>query len=203
MELHEALCQIDEIRTRIAATEQFRGYRAIPIALSGGIAIVAALIQPLVVVQPMDQRSAYLIYWIAVAIVAGLVSMSGLAQCRERSTHPLSRELTILALSQFAPCLIAGGLVTLVVYRNAPELSGGLPGLWQILFSLGIFASCRLLPRAILWVGLFYLLCGSVSLSFATGSVAGNPWLMGVPFGLGQFGVAAILYWHLEANHDH
>ena len=43
MELREALCQIEEIRDRIAATEQFHGYRAIPIALSGVIAMVAAI----------------------------------------------------------------------------------------------------------------------------------------------------------------
>ena len=32
-----------------------------------------------------------------------------------------------------------------------------LPGLWQVLYSLGIFASCRLLPRAIFGVAVFYL----------------------------------------------
>ena len=203
MELREALCQIDEIRTRIAATEQFRGYRAIPVALSGAIAMVAALAQPLFVAKPIDHWSNYLVYWIAVAGVAGIVSMSGLVQRQRSSTESLSRELTILALSQFAPCLAAGGLVTLVIVRNAPELAGALPGLWQILFSLGIFASCRLLPRAIRWIGLFYLLCGSISLSYAASSVAGHPWMMGIPFGLGQLGTAMILYWHLEANHGH
>ena len=129
MELREALCQIDEIRTRIAATEQFRGYRAIPVALSGAIAMVAALAQPLFVAKPIDHWSNYLVYWIAVAGVAGIVSMSGLVQRQRSSTESLSRELTILALSQFAPCLAAGGLVTLVIVRNAPELAGALPGL--------------------------------------------------------------------------
>ena len=38
MELREALTQIAEIRTRMAETERFRGYRAAPIALSGLIA---------------------------------------------------------------------------------------------------------------------------------------------------------------------
>ena len=35
-----------------------------------------------------------------------------------------------------------------------------LPGLWQILFSLGVFASCRLLPRATFGVAVFYLVAG-------------------------------------------
>ena len=64
------------------------------------------------------------------------------------AASPMTRELTWLALEQFCPCLVAGALLTIVLVRAAPESLWMLPGLWQILYSLGIFASCRLLPRA-------------------------------------------------------
>ena len=35
-----------------------------------------------------------------------------------------------------------------------------LPGLWSILFSLGIFASYRLLPRETFWLAVYYLAAG-------------------------------------------
>ena len=47
MELREALTQITEIRLQLARTEVFRGYRAMPVAFSGGVALLAAVIQRL------------------------------------------------------------------------------------------------------------------------------------------------------------
>ena len=73
-----------------------------------------------------------------------------------------------------------------------------LPGLWQILFSLGIFASCRLLPRAIFGVAVFYLASGLACLALARGELAFSPWAMGLPFGTGQLLAAAVLYRTLE-----
>ena len=43
-----------------------------------------------------------------------------------------------------------------------------LPGLWQIFYSLGIFASCRLLPRPTFWVAVFYLGTGLAVLAWRT-----------------------------------
>ena len=40
-ELHEALERIAEIRHQMARTEVFRGYRALPVAFSGALAVAA------------------------------------------------------------------------------------------------------------------------------------------------------------------
>ena len=65
------------------------------------------------------------------------------------------------------PCLVAGALLTFAIARTAPESAWILPGIWQVLYSLGIFASYRLLPRATFGVALFYLLTGLVCLAVA------------------------------------
>ena len=75
-----------------------------------------------------------------------------------------------------------------------------LPGLWQVLFSLGIFASCRLLPRATFGVAVFYLASGLTCLALARGEAAFSPWAMGLPFGVGQLLAAAVLYSHPGAH---
>ncbi|OWK46320.1 hypothetical protein [Fimbriiglobus ruber] len=201
MELHEALSHIAEIRARVAATERFRGYRALPIGSSGVLAVLTALAQPLLISEPASNLSAYLALWLSTAVVAAGTAGSGLLYRRWASDDAAGRELTWLAISQFAPCLAAGALVTVAIARHAPEVAWVLPGVWQVLFSLGIFASCRLLPRAIVWVGVFYLLAGTVNLAFARDAVAFSPWAMGIPFGFGQVATAAVLYWNLEREH--
>jgi hypothetical protein len=202
MELREALTQITEIRRQMARTEVFRGYRAIPAAFSGAVAFVAAVIQPVLVQDPGQQLSIYLALWIGAALVSGLSAAAEMAIRARNATSPLTRELTLIAMEQFFPCLLAGALLTLVLVRSAPQCVWMLPGLWQVLYSLGIFASCRLLPRSMFGVAVFYLIAGLCTLALAQESRALNPWAMGLPFGIGQLLAAAVLYRTLERDHD-
>ncbi len=43
----------------------------------------------------------------------------------------LMRDATITAARQFVPCVVAGGLLTLALYRFAPQSLGLIPGLWD------------------------------------------------------------------------
>lgn len=199
MDLHEALSQISEIRHQMARTEVFRGYRAAPVAASGAIALVAGFAQHAWIPDPSRQISPYLVLWVGSAVLSAAVTVAAIAARRRMDGSSWGREVTRLALEQFAPCLLAGGLVTFVIARTRPESLSMLPGLWQILFSMGVFASCRLLPRATGAVAIFYLGTGLVSLSL--GDAALSPWAMAIPFGVGQCLAAAILYWNLERGH--
>jgi hypothetical protein len=116
-----------------------------------------------------------------------------------RTASPCATELTWLAVEQFLPSVVAGGLLTVAVARFAGDSLWMMPGLWAMLFSLGIFASYRLLPRATFCVGAYYLLASVLALSGGQAALA--PWTMGGIFGLGQFAAAAILYHSLERNH--
>ena len=68
-----------------------------------------------------------------------------------------------------------------------------LPGLWELIFSLGVFASCRFLPRQMFAVGVWYLAAGLFCLAAGSSTQALSPWSMGVPFGVGQLLVAGVL----------
>jgi len=201
MELREALTQITEIRLQLARTEVFRGYRAMPVAFSGGVALLAALIQAGTIADPAVQIGPYLVLWIGAAVVSALAAGLEMMIRARNAGSPMTRELTWLAVEQFCPSLLAGALVTVVLLRAAPESLWMLPGLWQIFFGLGIFASCRLLPKQTFWVAVFYLGTGLAVLAVAHGEAALSPWLMGLPFGAGQLLAAAVLYRTLERNH--
>lgn len=198
MDLREALEQISEIRAQVARTETFRGYRAVPIAFSGLVAWVVAACQYVLLPNPADYPADYLVLWLGAAVlnigVTGLVIGVHYGQ----SVSTLTRSNTRLAVGQFLPSLAAGAVLTAVLYRHAPAQLWMLPGLWSILFSLGVFASYRLLPRATFWIAVYYLAAGAGCLMLAQGEHAFSPLAMAIPFGCGQFLAGGILYWTLE-----
>ena len=200
MELREALGQIDEIRQQMARTELFRGYRSLTVGFSGVLALAAAALQPYLV-GPENQLRDFLVLWLLVAGVSLLTAAVQLWRRVRLADSRLARQATLLAAEQFLPSVFVGAVVTLCVYRYAADAGWMLPGLWSLIFSLGIFASYRLLPRQVAWVGIYYVAAGAICLIWGQGSGALAPWQMALSFGGGQVFGAAVLYWTLE-RHD-
>src|ERR1051325_4794160 len=194
MELHEALARVSEVRQKLARSATFRGYRAAPAAFSGFLAIAAAIVQHIWLIDPAGQLTRYPSIWVRVAIVSLAVTASEMAVRHLRRDSAMGREMLRMAAGQFCPCLLAGALVTVVVVRFAPTQAWMLPGLWSILYGLGIFASRPLLPPAIFFMAGFYLLAGLMCLALAQGEHAFSPWAMGASFGPGQLIGAMVLY---------
>jgi hypothetical protein len=123
------------------------------------------------------------------------VALSGIETfSRARRVHSdLAQEMIQSAIEQFLPAIVVGVLLTAVLIRVAPDDFWLLPGLWALVFSLGIFASCRFLPRQMFAVGVWYLAAGLCSVIVASGTRTFLPWTMGIPFGVGQLLVAAVL----------
>jgi hypothetical protein len=121
---------------------------------------------------------------------------------RTRRIHSgLADEMIRISVEQFLPSVGVGGLLTVVLVRFAPGALWMLPGLWQIIFSLGVFSSCRFLPRTVGAVGIWYLLTGLTSLALADARAL-SPWSMGIPFGVGQMLLAAILLFNAKEGKD-
>jgi hypothetical protein len=198
VELREALEQVAEIREQMARTEVFRGYRAVPVAFSGVLAWAAAFYQAFWIPAPTAQWSNYLQLWIGAACLSAVVAGVEMAARGRIVRSPVSRRITWLAVEQFLPSLLAGGVITVAVVRAGESHLWMLPGLWAVLFALGIFASCKLLPRATYAVAFYYLIAGFLALTFAKDTYALSPWAMGLTFGVGQWLAAAVLYGTLE-----
>jgi hypothetical protein len=198
LKLQEALSQISEIRHQLARSEVFRGYRAAPAALSGVVAVGAALVQAVWIAEPTRALPAYLALWVGTAAIGIAAALAVMVDRQRRGASTWGRELAAQALEQFVPSLIAGGLLTAVVVVTAADAAWMLPGLWQVVFALGLFATGRLLPRPMKLVAAWYLTTGIACLARYQGAEALSPWAMGLPFGVGQALAAAVLYWTLE-----
>lgn len=196
MQLDEALRQISDIRQQMARNETFRGYRAFTVGFSGVFGIAAATVQRAWVPSPENDLARYLTLWIGVAAASLIVA--GIEVFWRVRQSGYGRQHALLAAEQFLPSVVVGALITACVYRGAPQVAWMLPGLWAMVFGLGIFASIRLLPRQAVLVGTFYVLCGCGCLLWGQGENAFSPWLMGITFGGGQLLGAGVLYWNLE-----
>jgi hypothetical protein len=192
-DLDKALAEITAIRAQMARGSEFRGYGPATLAATGILAFAAAFGQALWIADPDREIEAYLALWTATAALSAvLIGVEMVA--RTRRVHAgLAEHMLSAAIEQFLPAGMAGVLLTIVLLRFAPESQWMLPGLWQIIYSLGVFASCRFLPRPVFAAGLWYLGAGLACLAFARGADAFSPWAMGVPFGLGQLFVAAVV----------
>ena len=175
MELRDALEQVAEIRRHMARTEVFRGYRAVPVAFSGVLAWAAAFYQALWIRNPVSNGDTYLRLWVGSAILSAIVAGTEMIARGRLVRSPLSRGITWLAVEQFLPSLMAGGVITVAIVRAGEDYLWLLPGLWAVLFGLGIFASCRLLPRATYAVAFYYLIAGFPRTDVRQGRVCALP----------------------------
>ena len=193
-DLNRALADITAIKAQIARDTQFRGFGPATAAVTGLLALMAAAVQGSVLPDAAARPGAYVALWIATAALAAALVAAEVVTRSRRLHSGLAESMIFGTLEQFLPAAVAGALLTAVLFRFSPESVPLLPGLWQILFALGVFASGRMLPRSLFAAGVWYLLTGLASLAVAGGPAALSPWTMGLPFGLGQLLVAVLLH---------
>lgn len=202
-DLYRALAEIDAIRGQMARGTEFRGYGPATLAATGILALAAATVQSLVLKSPGHDVSAFVAIWVATAALAVIIIGVETITRTRRVHSDLATQMMHSAVEQFLPAILAGFLLTVVILRSAPQNAWMLPGLWQVMFSLGVFSSCRFLPRQMFAVGVWYLAAGLVCLALGNGGSPLSPWAMGVPFGIGQLLVAVILQFGYRYSDAH
>lgn len=199
--LDKALGDITSIRRQVARTTEFRGYGAATLAATGIFAMIAAATQYFLLPDPANHIGNYLRIWGTTAIVsAALIGMQTLTRTR-RIHSDLADEMILMAVEQFLPSVGAGALISIILVRFVPACVWLLPGFWQITFSLGVFASCRFLPKPMTAAGAWYLLTGLACIGLGDARAL-TPWTMGIAYGVGQLLVAAVLLWGSKENCD-
>ncbi|MGA7998020.1 MAG: hypothetical protein WCA28_24375 [Bradyrhizobium sp.] len=200
-DLDKALADIFAIRSQIAAGTAFRGYGPAAVAATGGLALLTAILQFLWLDDPTGHPMEFLGGWAAAALVSGGMIWTEM-QARSRRHHSgLADAMVLQAVEQFLPAGAAGVLLAVMLWKFAPEALWMLPGLWQVLVSLGVFASVRSLPRTVAFAGAWYFVAGFGCLLLASQTHALSPWTMGMPFVIGQLLMAAILHF-ASGDHD-
>jgi hypothetical protein len=207
-DLDRAVAEISTIHEYMARSTMFRGYRAMPSFIVGVGALIAALVQS--VFFPSISPLAFVLTWCAIAVVGLLIGGGAIAlqYSREDSAgRARAREVTWL----FLPCVFAGLLLTIGI-ATSPGVAqnrlmvGGplnyLPAAWALFFGVGVFSIRPYLPAPIVFVALYYFVCGTILLTFASKPASLSPWGMGLTFGLGNIFSAIVLYICLERKRN-
>ena len=191
-DLSKALGDISSIRRQVARSTEFRGYGPATLAATAAFALLASGVQKFYVSDPAREIRTYLLIWISTAVVSGTLIAVQMYTRSQRMHSGMADEMIRMAAEQFLPSGIAGVLLTIVIVQYVPSVTWMLPGLWQIVCSLGVFASCRFMPRLMVAAGVWYLISGLCCIRIGDAHALA-PWTMGLAFGLGQSLVAAIL----------
>jgi hypothetical protein len=200
MRVTDALDQLSAIHDQLAKAEVYRGYHAVGVALSGLVGLLAAVAQPWLVAA--DDPAGFVRFWLAAAAVAAALGGGATAHAYLFRDDAYSRRRTRRVAGQFLPCVVAGVVVTLGMRNAGPAEVALLPGLWAVVFGLGVFASRPYLPRATGWVGLFYLTAGGFLLAVAPSGASLSGWGVGGTFGVGQLMTALALHRNVERRDD-
>ena len=179
--IHDALGQVDRMRSLILERRRFRGYSGTARMLGGVGALAATLV--LDRVEAFHTPLAMLGGWAAVLVAALLLNYGGLALWfirRRGAGHTL---VDLRPALEVVPALALGAVLSLaLVWRGQFDL---LFGVWMGLFGLAHMGYRHSLPAGIIAVGLFYQAAGIVCL-LAPGVSFLNPWPMGLVFFAGE-----------------
>ncbi len=200
-DLNKALADISSIRRQMAHSTEFRGFGPATLASTGALAVAAAGGQSLWLPDPANHITGYLSIWIGTAVLSAALIGAQMFTRTRRIHSSMGDEMIRMAVEQFLPSVGAGALMTLVLVWYVPAALWMLPGIWQVVFSLGVFSSCRFLPRPVAAVGAWYLLTGLACIALAD-SRALSPWAMGIPYGGGQLLAAGMLFFTAKATSD-
>lgn len=187
-----ALSEIGRIRAQLAASTRFQGFTPAVAATTGLLALGLAALQS-AGFDPTTTAIELLVQWILLAVIcASLVGADAIVRAR-RLHRAMADTMISTTLRQFLPAGGAGAIATIVILLRASGWAAILPGLWQLLFAVGIFAALPGLPRLLAWGAGWYVVAGAASMLVGAGAPEISPWIMGVPFGVGQLLIAALL----------
>jgi len=193
-DLDKALADIVAIRSQLAAGTAFRGYGSATMAATAAVALLTATLQYFWFTDPTTEPVSFFLGWaIAAVLSSGVILIEMWARTR-RHHGGLADAMIFQAVEQFLPAAVAGLMLGIVIWQFAPAEIWMVPGLGQIVVSLGIFASLRSMPRSVTLAAVWYFLAGFVVLVLSSQSRILSPWTMGLPFVIGQLLLASILH---------
>jgi hypothetical protein len=181
------------LQQRLAASTRFDGLTPHAMAATGFLALLAAFAQARWPHVLADTPLVYCTFWSVVALAATAIIV-GEAIGRARRLHGSMADILMAStLRLLLPFAAAGASLAIVVLRFVPAEAWILPGLWQLLIALAGFSAVSLLPATITWPAGWYFAAALVTLVLGAQGQALDPWMMGVPFGVGQIAVALVL----------
>lgn len=192
-ELERALLDIAEVRDRLATMQRFKGYSAVAAVLSGVFALIAGIIQALVVPFPhgAHQGRIYFAIWFGCAAAAAIINYGAIAHWFVSDDSARDRWQTRTVGLSILPALVLGAALSFALLANGDVAD--LPGVWCGCYAVGLFASRTMIPRGVLPIAVVLLAVG-IALLFVPPSVALAWWVLPTGFGTAQIAIGYFVF---------
>ncbi len=191
-EIERALEDIAEVRDRLAGVQRFKGYSAIAAGASGIFALVAGVVQMVLVPTPhtASDGRVYFAIWFVCCAASIVVNYSAIAQWFLNDATARERWQTRTVGLTMLPSIVLGATLSLALLQAG--LFALLPGVWSACYGVGLFASRLTVPRGVTAVAAAFVL-GGVALLFVPPQLALQFWVNALGFGLGQIAIAVLV----------
>lgn len=152
-----ALDNLKYIRT---AMERAGSFTAVPGV--GGIALGCTALLVALLARRIASPDIWLVAWLGEAVLACLIGVAAAARKARKVNMPLLSGPGRKFLVGFAPPLLAGALLTLVLYRAG--LLAAIPGVWLLLYGTGVLCGGAASVRVIPLMGICFMALGAAAL---------------------------------------
>ena len=201
MNLNQALSDIAAIREQIGRVESYRGFRSLTVGLSALFVVTGGCLQHIWIEHPEQQPLAFLRLWITVAALSSVACTIEMLVRNRTSATPITGRLHRSLITQTMPSVLVGAVVTLAIINASyadETLIHLLPGIWAMLYGLGLWSCGSNLPRIAHVATVYFLVAGAITLLVNSCSEMMHSAEMVILFGVGQLLLSAALFWKFE-----
>lgn len=198
MEINKALNQLSEIHRHLSKTEVYRGINPIALTIAGVLALIAGIAQHIYFQNISPQM--FVIFWGAIALANILIALIFIGYNFIYRENRFDRRKTLNTLGQFIPVIIGGFIITFVLSYANVETIQYLPGIWAVLFGIGIFSVRPYLDKQFVWVAIFFFVAGIKLFLMVKDGTSLSPWGMAITFSVGMILSSIILFWFDERD---
>ena len=159
-----AMDNLKFIRETMEAAATFTAVSGWGTVVIGFTAIAAAAIA-----ATTQSTARWILVWLCEAALSVAISVYTMALKARAAKLPLWSEPARKILFSFAPPMVGGALLTLVFFER--DLVALLPGVWMLLYGIGVVAAGTFSVRIVPVMGVAFMLVGTVAL-FAPAEMA-------------------------------
>jgi len=151
---------LDSLQYIRSAMERAGAFTAVPGV--GGIALGSTALGVAALARRMWNGDSWLAAWLGEAVVACLIGVVAAAHKSHKAGMPLLSGPGRKFLLGFAPPLLAGALLTLVLFRAG--FVAALPGVWLLLYGTGVLCGGAASVKVVPMMGICFMAIGAAAL---------------------------------------
>ena len=150
---------LDNLQYIRSAMERAGAFTAVPGV--GGIVLGLTALAVAALAYNVRNADQWLAIWLGEAVLAGLIGVYAAARKSRKVNVPLLSGPGRKFLLGFAPPLLAGAVLTLVLYRAG--LLAALPGVWLLLYGTGVLCGGAASVKVVPVMGICFMALGAAA----------------------------------------